>query len=194
MDRSRRSVHAGRTYFTLFRTDVTSINTIFILQVIGKVPISTEEERLEAVKSCESAFKMWSQVPIQKRANVMHNLERLIRDNTEELAKNITLEQGKTLPDARGDVFRGLEVVQHCCSINSLMMGETAGNLAQDLDTYSYVWCYIDLCIILRISIERNRHMCIVECYEMLNSRFEHALIPRSNTPRSNTGTDNLSA
>ena len=106
--------------------------------VIGKVPISTAEEREEAVKSCESAFKMWSQVPIQKRANVMHNLERLIRDNTEELAKNITLEQGKTLPDARGDVFRGLEVVQHCCSINSLMMGETAGNLAADLDTYSY--------------------------------------------------------
>ena len=75
--------------------------------VIGKVPISTKEEREEAVKSCDSAFKMWSQVPIQKRANVMHNLERLIRDNTEELARNITLEQGKTLPDARGDVFRG---------------------------------------------------------------------------------------
>jgi len=106
--------------------------------VIGRVPESTQEEMKEAARSNQLAFKSWSQVPVQQRARVMHNFERLIRDNTEELAHNITLEQGKTLPDARGDVFRGLEVVQHSCSINSLMMGETANNVAGNLDTYSY--------------------------------------------------------
>jgi len=106
--------------------------------VISRVPCSTQEEMEAATRSCELAFKTWGQTPVQQRARVMLKLQALIRDNTEELAANITLEQGKTLPDARGDVFRGLEVVEHCCSINSLMMGETAGNLSRDLDTYSY--------------------------------------------------------
>ena len=62
----------------------------------------------------------------------------MIRKNTEELAVSITTEQGKTLQDARGDVFRGLEVVEMSCNVGSLTMGETAENLAKGLDTYSY--------------------------------------------------------
>lgn len=65
-------------------------------------------------------------------------LQGLIRDHTEELAKSITTEQGKTLADARGDVFRGLEVVETACNMGSHIMGETLGNLATGVDTYSY--------------------------------------------------------
>jgi malonate-semialdehyde dehydrogenase (acetylating)/methylmalonate-semialdehyde dehydrogenase len=65
-------------------------------------------------------------------------LQALIREHTEELARSITIEQGKTLADARGDVFRGLEVVESTCSIGVLTMGETAENLSRGLDTYSY--------------------------------------------------------
>lgn len=54
------------------------------------------------------------------------------------LAANITQEQGKTLPDAEGDVLRGLQVVEHCCSITSLQLGETLGSVTKDMDTYSY--------------------------------------------------------
>ena len=54
------------------------------------------------------------------------------------LAANITQEQGKTLPDAEGDVTRGLQVVEHCCSITSLQLGETLGSVTKDMDTYSY--------------------------------------------------------
>ena len=54
------------------------------------------------------------------------------------LAANITKEQGKTLPDAEGDVLRGLQVVEHCCSITSLQLGETLGSVTKDMDTYSY--------------------------------------------------------
>lgn len=68
----------------------------------------------------------------------MFKLQAIIRANMSEIAKGITLEQGKTLIDAEGDVLRGLQVVEHCCSIPSLMMGETVPNVAKDMDTYSY--------------------------------------------------------
>jgi malonate-semialdehyde dehydrogenase (acetylating)/methylmalonate-semialdehyde dehydrogenase len=54
------------------------------------------------------------------------------------LARSITIEQGKTLADARGDVFRGLEVVESVCSIGSSMLGESLENLSRGLDTYTY--------------------------------------------------------
>jgi len=62
----------------------------------------------------------------------------LIVKHTEDLARCITIEQGKTLADARGDVFRGLEVVEHSTSAASLMMGETVENVSRNIDTYSY--------------------------------------------------------
>ncbi|CAG5866376.1 unnamed protein product, partial [Menidia menidia] len=58
--------------------------------------------------------------------------------NPKELAKSITVEQGKTLADAEGDVFRGLQVVEHTCSVTSLMLGETLPSITKDMDTYTY--------------------------------------------------------
>ena len=51
-----------------------------------------------------------------------------------EIAKLITLEQGKTLPDAEGDVTRGLQVVEQCCSLTNLLMGETLPGITKDMD------------------------------------------------------------
>lgn len=107
-------------------------------EVILQVPRSTEAEMKAAVNSAAKAFQKWKDVPVQQRQRYMLKLQHLIREHTEELAESITLEQGKTLPDARGDVFRGLEVVEHTCNTATLMMGETLGNLATSLDTYSY--------------------------------------------------------
>ncbi|KAG7267820.1 hypothetical protein CRUP_003634 [Coryphaenoides rupestris] len=59
-------------------------------------------------------------------------------NEVKELARLITLEQGKTLADAEGDVFRGLQVVEHACSITSLMLGETLPSITKDMDTYTY--------------------------------------------------------
>eukprot|EP00948_MAST-09A_sp_MAST-9A-sp1_P002283 g2283.t1 len=107
-------------------------------EVIGKVPESTQEEMEAAVAAASAAFPSWSATPVQSRMRIMLNFQKLIRDHTEDLAASITQEQGKTLADARGDVFRGLEVVEHSCSMPTLTMGETSGNLSTDLDTYSY--------------------------------------------------------
>lgn len=107
-------------------------------KVIAEVPQTTPEELEQAAASCQKAFLTWRDVPVQQRARVFMKYQALLRDNIEALAAVITAEQGKTLADARGDVIRGLEVVEHAISVPTLMMGETAGNLAQHLDTYSY--------------------------------------------------------
>ena len=107
-------------------------------ETIGYVPNATPAELQAAVDSSAEAFKTWGQTPVQQRQRVMFALQALIRERTDELAANITLEQGKTLGDAAGDVFRGLEVVEYCCSMAAHSMGSTAENLASGLDTYSY--------------------------------------------------------
>lgn len=106
--------------------------------VVTRVPKCTQSEMELAVESSKKAFKTWSQTSILGRQQVMFKLQHLIRNNMSELAKSITKEQGKTLVDAEGDVLRGLQVVEHCCSITSLQMGETVSNIAKDMDTYSY--------------------------------------------------------
>jgi len=107
-------------------------------EVIFKVPCSTTAEMKEAVDSCAESFKTWQHSTIMTRQSIMFNLVRLIRANMGELAKSITTEQGKTLADAEGDVLRGLQVVEHACNIPSLLMGETAQTIAQDMDAYSF--------------------------------------------------------
>jgi len=107
-------------------------------ELVCKVPQSTQQEMEAATTSAANAFKTWKEVPVQQRQRIMLNYQKLIRENTEKLARSITVEQGKTLADARGDVFRGLEVVEQTCNVAPLMMGETLENLANGLDTYSF--------------------------------------------------------
>jgi len=77
-------------------------------------------------------------VPVQQRQRVFMKLTHLINENMDELAESITTEQGKTLGDAKGDVFRGLEVVEACAAMAHTMMGETVENVSNGLDMYSY--------------------------------------------------------
>jgi malonate-semialdehyde dehydrogenase (acetylating)/methylmalonate-semialdehyde dehydrogenase len=106
-------------------------------QVLARVPFATTEEMNAAVASAKQAFKTWRKTPIGTRARVFLKYQQLIRENIQELAAILTAEQGKTLPDAEGDVFRGLEVVEHAASIGNLQLGELANNVAQGVDTYT---------------------------------------------------------
>ena len=63
--------------------------------------------------------------PLEFMLSLLFRYQALIKENLKEVAKLITLEQGKTLPDAEGDVMRGLQVVEQCCSLTNLLMGET---------------------------------------------------------------------
>ncbi len=91
-----------------------------------------------AVAAASAAYPAWRETPIQSRVRVYLKYQQLVRENMDDVARLITLEQGKTMADARGDVFRGLEVVEHACSAATLTMGETAENLAANVDSYSY--------------------------------------------------------
>lgn len=104
-------------------------------EVVTRVPKATKDEMNAAVKAAKDAFKTWSQTTVLTRQHHMFQLQNLIKRDLKKIAANITKEQGKTLVDAEGDVMRGLQVVEHCCSITSLQLGETMPNIAKDMDT-----------------------------------------------------------
>jgi malonate-semialdehyde dehydrogenase (acetylating)/methylmalonate-semialdehyde dehydrogenase len=106
-------------------------------QVLARVPFATQDEINAAVAAAKEAFKTWRKTPIGARARIFLKLQQLIRENMAELAATLTAEQGKTLPDAEGDVFRGLEVVEHASAIGNLQLGELANNVASGVDTYT---------------------------------------------------------
>ncbi|MER0040295.1 CoA-acylating methylmalonate-semialdehyde dehydrogenase [Pseudomonas sp. MGal98] len=106
-------------------------------EVLARVPFATGEEIDAAVASASQAFKTWRKTPIGTRARIFLKYQQLIRENMKELAAILTAEQGKTLADAEGDVFRGLEVVEHAAGIGNLQLGELANNVAGGVDTYT---------------------------------------------------------
>ncbi|KAB7495024.1 putative methylmalonate-semialdehyde dehydrogenase [acylating], mitochondrial [Armadillidium nasatum] len=107
-------------------------------EVITRVPQSTQDEMNAAVDAAKEAFKSWSKTSVLTRQQIMFKYQQLIKENMKKLAQCVTEEQGKTLVDAEGDVYRGLQVVEHCCSITSLQLGETMPQIAKDMDTHSY--------------------------------------------------------
>jgi len=92
------------------------------------------------LQKSQAAHQEWSRVPLPQRQRVMLRLQQLLRDRLDNVAKIITLENGKTLADARGDVIRGLEVVESCGNLAPHLQGESLLGLSSDgsLDTISY--------------------------------------------------------
>lgn len=106
-------------------------------EVLGQVPFATLEEVNAAIAAAQNALASWRQTPIQARMRIMLKLQDLIRSNLKSIAQVLTAEQGKTLADAEGDIQRGLEVVEHACSIGTLQMGEYVEGVARGVDTYT---------------------------------------------------------
>lgn len=107
-------------------------------EVIAEVPCATAAEVDHAVAVAKTAFESWKEVPISERARLMLRYQALLKEHHDELATILSLETGKTFEDAKGDVWRGIEVVEHACNIASLSMGETIENVARKVDCYSY--------------------------------------------------------
>ena len=76
---------------------------------------------------------MESNTPVPTRARLFFRFQEPICHNMDRLAASVTAELGKTGPDAEGDVFRGLEVVEHACGIASLQMGGFVENVASGI-------------------------------------------------------------
>ena len=99
-------------------------------ELLATTPIATAGEMRAAVDAAKKAFPAWSATSVSNRARVMFKLQALIRQHDDELAAILSSEHGKTIDDAKGDIFRGLEVVEHACSATSLQMGETTAGVA----------------------------------------------------------------
>ncbi|WP_144431124.1 aldehyde dehydrogenase family protein, partial [Pseudomonas syringae pv. coryli] len=106
-------------------------------EILAQVPFATASEVDAAVAAAHAAYLTWRETPIGVRMRIMLKLQALIREHSKRIAAVLSAEQGKTLADAEGDIFRGLEVVEHACSIGTLQMGEFAENVASGVDTYT---------------------------------------------------------
>lgn len=108
-------------------------------EVLAEVPFATLAEVNRAVAAAKEAFTSWRETPAPARARVMLTFQHLLKQHHDELAEILAKETGKTFADAKGDVWRGIEVVEHACNISSLLMGETVENVAGGIDTYSII-------------------------------------------------------
>ncbi|EGR44513.1 aldehyde dehydrogenase [Trichoderma reesei QM6a] len=105
--------------------------------LVTRVPLMTTEELQDAIDSAQKAFSSWSRVSIIARQQIMFRYVALIKENWDRLAASITLEQGKTFADARGDVLRGLQVAEAACAGPEYMKGEIL-EVAKDMETRTY--------------------------------------------------------
>ncbi|MGO1694024.1 MAG: aldehyde dehydrogenase family protein, partial [Marinobacter sp.] len=108
-------------------------------EVIAKAPCTTDAEMRKAIDSAGEMFNTWKEVPVSERARVMLRYQALLKEHHDEIAEILSQETGKTFDDAKGDVWRGIEVVEHAANVASMMMGETVGNVARGVDTHSWI-------------------------------------------------------
>ncbi|MFM4827384.1 CoA-acylating methylmalonate-semialdehyde dehydrogenase [Aeromonas rivipollensis] len=107
--------------------------------LLARVPRATPAEVELAVRRAHDAYLLWREVPAPERARVMFNYQHLLKAHHDELATLLAQETGKNFTDAKGDVWRGIEVVEQACGVASQTMGETMGNVARRVDGHSWV-------------------------------------------------------
>jgi malonate-semialdehyde dehydrogenase (acetylating)/methylmalonate-semialdehyde dehydrogenase len=106
-------------------------------QVIGAVALADTHEVDIAVQSALAAFPAWSQTPPLKRARVMFRFKELFERDMDKLAAAITREHGKVVSDAKGELVRGLEVVEYACGIPELLKGDYTEQIANGIDAWT---------------------------------------------------------
>lgn len=105
--------------------------------ITARVPLASGDDVKQAVDAASAAFPAWASTTPLNRARVMFRFKELLEAHAGDLAKIITSEHGKVLSDARGEVTRGLEVVEFACGIPHLLKGEHSMNVGRDVDSWS---------------------------------------------------------
>ena len=106
-------------------------------EVQAKVPLASKEEFDAAVEIAAAAQPAWEAVNPQRRARVMMKFVDLLNRDMDKLAEALSREHGKTFPDAKGDVQRGLEVVEYCIGAPQMLKGEFTDSAGPGIDMYS---------------------------------------------------------
>src|SRR5882724_4105432 len=102
--------------------------------VIAETPMCTSKHVDAAVEAAAAAFPAWMETPAVERARIFFKFKMLLEENFDDLVRSNTREHGKTLVESRGDVKRGMEMVEFACGIPSLLMGESLENIARGID------------------------------------------------------------
>ena len=106
-------------------------------EVLAEVPLGGAEDVDRAVRAAQAAYPAWREVPPVERARYLFRLKVLLEDRFEDLARTVTLENGKTLPESRGSVRRGIECVEVAAGAPSLLMGQAIEDVATGIDCES---------------------------------------------------------
>jgi len=104
-------------------------------QLLAKIAYAGPDEVDAAVTAAAQAYPTWRETPVVERARLMFRYTQLLEDHFEDLARLVTDENGKTLEEARGEVRRGIEVVEFACGMPMLMMGGVVENVARGIDS-----------------------------------------------------------
>jgi len=103
----------------------------------GEVDFATVEEVDAAVQAAKAAFATWREVSLAKRAEIFFRIRELVHERRDEMARILTSEHGKVLSDATGEVTRGLEVIEFCCGLPTLLKSEFSEQASTGIDVYS---------------------------------------------------------
>ena len=106
-------------------------------EVQAKVALASREELAAAVENAKAAQPAWEATNPQKRGRVLMKFVELLRRDMDKLAEALSREHGKTIPDAKGDVIRGLEVAEFCIGAPQMMKGEFTHGAGPGIDIYS---------------------------------------------------------
>jgi methylmalonic acid semialdehyde dehydrogenase len=106
-------------------------------EVGSQVPLASAAEVDAAVAAARAAFPAWSETPALKRARILFRFKELLEAHADELAEIITREHGKVLSDARGEVTRGIEVVEFACGAPHLLKGQYTEQIGGGIDNWS---------------------------------------------------------
>ncbi|WP_340400165.1 CoA-acylating methylmalonate-semialdehyde dehydrogenase [Paenibacillus sp. FSL H8-0079] len=107
-------------------------------EVIAHVPLSEQADVDLAVQTAREAFKSWSSTPVPRRARILFRYQQLLVEHWEELARLVTLENGKSYAEAYGEVLRGIECVEFAAGAPNLMMGKQLPDIATGLESGMY--------------------------------------------------------
>jgi malonate-semialdehyde dehydrogenase (acetylating) / methylmalonate-semialdehyde dehydrogenase len=103
----------------------------------GEVDFASVEELDRAVQAAKEAFPAWRAMSLSRKTELFFRIRELVHDRSEEIAKFLTAEHGKVLSDAKGEVARGLEVIEFCCGIPELLKGDFSEQASTGIDVYS---------------------------------------------------------
>lgn len=106
-------------------------------EVQAKVSLASKSEMDQAIEIAKNAQVAWAQVNPQRRARVMFKFKQLLEENMDELARLLSIEHGKVVADAKGDIQRGMEVIEFACGIPHLLKGEFTEGAGPGIDVYS---------------------------------------------------------